>query len=349
MRSDSTSLERACDDIVEALETDLDHVKAHTRLTVKASEWRAKGEDGSLLLRGRDLEDAEATLASADREPRPTELQTRFVLASRKASGRRQRTGIAIAVCVALVAATLGLAAWIQRGSAVRNEQEAVARAAESRSRELASAAIDQLETDPELSLLLASEALKVEQTPEAVDSMRQSIDESRVRSSFTEHDGPVSVVRYSPDGDRLLTASYDGTARIQDLASGTDPLVLAGHTDLIAAASFSSDGSRVLTTSYDGTAKIWETDSGREVATFLGTGGGIFDAELTPDGETVITGDGDGNVLAWDAETGERLTTLGKHDRPVYDVSVSPDGSLAASASDDDTAKVMGPREWRT
>ncbi len=218
---DSTSLESACDDIVEALETDLDHVKAHTRLTVKASEWKAKGEDGSLLLRGRDLEGAEATLASADREPRPTELQTRFVLASRKASGRRQRTGIAIAVCVALVAATLGLAAWIQRGSAVRNEQEAVARAAESRSRELASAAIDQLETDPELSLLLASEALKVEQTPEAVDSMRQSIDESRVRSSFTEHDGPVSVVQYSPDGDRLLTASYDGTARIQDLASG--------------------------------------------------------------------------------------------------------------------------------
>ena len=49
--------------IAEALDTDLDWVKAHTRLLVRALEWEANDQSRALLLRGDDLSRAEAAIA----------------------------------------------------------------------------------------------------------------------------------------------------------------------------------------------------------------------------------------------------------------------------------------------
>ena len=74
-----------------ALDTDLEWSRAHTRLLVRAVEWDER-KDASLLLRGRDLEEAERELAAnAGNDPRPTELQQRYLHASRRAASRRQR------------------------------------------------------------------------------------------------------------------------------------------------------------------------------------------------------------------------------------------------------------------
>ena len=56
------------DRLIEAFDTDLDRVRAHTRLLARTREWDAKGEDRSLLLRGSELGDAEA-LIGTDADP----------------------------------------------------------------------------------------------------------------------------------------------------------------------------------------------------------------------------------------------------------------------------------------
>jgi hypothetical protein len=45
--------------LIEALDTDLDWVRAHTRLLIWAIEWDNSGRDNSLVLRGSDLRSAE--------------------------------------------------------------------------------------------------------------------------------------------------------------------------------------------------------------------------------------------------------------------------------------------------
>jgi hypothetical protein len=98
--------------LVEALNTDLEYVRAHTRLLVRAREWESRGRNTSFALSGDDLKEAELWLAQgAAKKPQPTSLQTEYILASRKAATARQRIllgasliGLAIAVVLTIIA-----------------------------------------------------------------------------------------------------------------------------------------------------------------------------------------------------------------------------------------------------
>lgn len=72
-------------------------------------------------------------------------------------------------------------------------------------------------------------------------------------------HSQLVVMARFSPDGRRILTASFDGTAQLWDTATGlklADPI---RHGDSVVAVHFSADGRRSITASNDGTAMVWE------------------------------------------------------------------------------------------
>ena len=89
---DGSEFENSYRALVGAIETDLDWVRAHTRLLVRACEWRDSNRDRSFLLTGSDLDDSERLLAGAyDHSPPPTELHVDYVTASRAEETRRQR------------------------------------------------------------------------------------------------------------------------------------------------------------------------------------------------------------------------------------------------------------------
>jgi WD40 repeat protein len=69
-----------------------------------------------------------------------------------------------------------------------------------------------------------------------------------------------VTSAAFSPDGSRIVTASWDNTARIWDAATAKEIAVLRGHDSLVHSAAFSPDGSRIVTASDDTTARIWDT-----------------------------------------------------------------------------------------
>jgi len=88
---DSDHFDTSLKQLLTALDTDLELVRAHTRLLVRAVEWDNQERNTSCTLRGRDLKDAESWLTrTSDNDPKPTSLQTQYVLASRKAKTVRQ-------------------------------------------------------------------------------------------------------------------------------------------------------------------------------------------------------------------------------------------------------------------
>jgi WD40 repeat protein len=68
-----------------------------------------------------------------------------------------------------------------------------------------------------------------------------------------------VTSAAFSPDGLRIITTSSDRTARIWDVASAKEIVILRGHEGSVNFAAFSPDGSRIVTASGDNTARIWD------------------------------------------------------------------------------------------
>lgn len=111
--------------LTDALDTDLDYLRVHTRLLVRSMEWNDKERDASLVLRGRDLTEAIQWLdKSADKEPQPTDLHRDYIAASQRASAARRRVVVLTAI-YGLVVFMLAVFAFWQAVTAENRRQEA--------------------------------------------------------------------------------------------------------------------------------------------------------------------------------------------------------------------------------
>ena len=125
-------------------------------------------------------------------------------------------------------------------------------------------------------------------------------------RAFLAGHTDIITAVAFSPHGTRVLTGSWDKTARLWDAATGKPVATLTGHTDPVAAVAFSPDGTRVLTGSDDHTARLWDAATGKAVATLAANTDGVTAVEFSPDGRRVLTGSADNTARLWDATTGK-------------------------------------------
>jgi hypothetical protein len=127
---DGDDFNEATGKLISALDTDLDWVRAHTRLLTRAIEWDANGRNNSFVLRGEDLRAAEQWLAQAPtkKEANPTALQAEYISASRKAATRRQRITLGAVFFGLVVAIVLAVVAFYQRNIAEERRRVAEAR-----------------------------------------------------------------------------------------------------------------------------------------------------------------------------------------------------------------------------
>jgi eukaryotic-like serine/threonine-protein kinase len=153
-------------------------------------------------------------------------------------------------------------------------------------------------------------------------------------------HLGPVVDVSFSPDGERVLTASLDGTARVWDAAQGTQLLRLKAHRRGVSSAAWSPDGLRIVTASEDETAAIWDAASGALLFKFRGHKDRLTSVRFSPDGQHIVTGSFDGSARLWLADTGQEVRAM-LHDAAVCSVAFSPDGKRIVTAGKDETAIV--------
>jgi WD40 repeat protein len=73
-----------------------------------------------------------------------------------------------------------------------------------------------------------------------------------------------VTSAAFSPDGKRIVTSSWDKTARVWDAETGELIGELKGHKNVVWTAAFNPDGTRIVTASGDQTVRIWTLRAGR-------------------------------------------------------------------------------------
>jgi WD40 repeat protein len=152
-------------------------------------------------------------------------------------------------------------------------------------------------------------------------------------------HSGNVYCAVPSPDGERLVTASKDHTARIWDIASGR-PLATLKHDAEVTCAVFSPDGTRVATASADRTARVWNAATGAAITECLLHQGAVVCVEFSPSGSQLVTASADHTARVWESATGRLLVTV-SHEKGVRHAEFSSDGARFATASEDSTARV--------
>jgi WD40 repeat protein len=121
------------------------------------------------------------------------------------------------------------------------------------------------------------------------------------------KHNGRVVYAAFSPDGLRVVTASFDCTARVWDAQSGQPVTGSLKHNGQVVHAAFSPDGRRVVTASNDRTARVWDAESGQPVTPPLKHNGEVYQAAFSPDGRRVVTDSADQTARVWALPSGER------------------------------------------
>ena len=308
--------------LVQALDTDLDWDREHTHWLVKAIEWDESGRDRSFLLRGSELTAAEGWLASsADKEPGPTAVQQEYVYASRAASSRRQRGFVGASLVVAAVSIALLVFALISRHDAVNERTTAEARA-------LAGQSGNQLAVDPELSLLLAREAVRTKATPDALFALRRALDASPLRLALHSQGrqecgldifGPGLVYASS---DRIVETLCNGNVVLLDAQAGR----IESRRDLAQttpSVELSPDRKQLGVATDDGVALL-DATSGATVRRLRG-GGQVKRLAFSPDGRRVAGATQDG-VMVWPAAGGNGRLLIRGHGS-LADLTFSPDG----------------------
>ena len=114
---------------------------------------------------------------------------------------------------------------------------------------------------------------------------------------TFEGHRQFVISAVFSADGQQVLTASYDCTAKVWWTASGECLLTLEGHGHAIFSAVFSADDQQVLTASWDTTAKVWSAASGECLLTLEGHDDKVLSAVFSADDQQVLTASHDGTA----------------------------------------------------
>lgn len=78
-------------------------------------------------------------------------------------------------------------------------------------------------------------------------------MDSGKQYLSLEKHEAEVVNVEYGCDGDKLLSSSFDGTARLWDVRTGKNTLTFQGHSLELSNAVLNFSEDLVATGSLDG------------------------------------------------------------------------------------------------
>ncbi len=347
---ETDNFDNAFASLINALDTDLSNVRAHTRLLIRAKEWEAGNNDSSLLLQGDDLRKAEAWLAQAvAKKPAPTPLHAQYISASRQAataSQRRLLAGVSVALVVSIALAILSLflfgEANTQRG--IADSKAAIATIAQGQAEQQAALAAT--------NAALAGIAQKEAQTQATAVSQERYTSQSIAISGQSQVEligaRPERAVILALNAFQIKVTWQAERALAEAVEKLLEKHVLSGHTDIVTSVDWSPDAKRLVSASDDGTARIWDV-AGNQLAVLNGSQGAVTRALWSPNGKLIAATGANGTTTIWSAADNnvQLLYTLSGHAKKVNsltwwgDKSSGYDTQEIVTASDDGTAKI--------
>ncbi|WP_414756626.1 WD40 repeat domain-containing protein, partial [Anabaena sp. CCY 9910] len=147
-----------------------------------------------------------------------------------------------------------------------------------------------------------------------------------------------ISDVNFSPDGQTLASASYDGTVKLWNVATGKNLKILEGHSDKVNSVIFSPDGKTIASASADKTIKIWSQD-GTLKKVLQGYDAEVTNVSFCPDNQVIVSSNADNTISLWNVN-GSLVKTL-TVGNSIRNVNCSPDSNIIAVTSHDNIVRL--------
>lgn len=150
----------------------------------------------------------------------------------------------------------------------------------------------------------------------------------------FMGHGGMVRSVAISPNGQSVLTTSFDYSAKLWDFQNQTLLHDLAGHDSPVNTGAF-IDNDRAATVGDDGMLVLWDVQTGKQRQRIKAHDHKIMALAVSLDARLLATGGWDRRVHLWDAVTGQKTLTIAAT-TPVNAVAFVGGGQILAIAGHD-------------
>lgn len=128
--------------------------------------------------------------------------------------------------------------------------------------------------------------------------------DSKKLVRNFVGHSDIVSSISFGPEKYKMLSASWDGSARIWDVTTGI-LLQKFKTANVLHAAIFTPDGKKVITAGDDRIIRIWDVQSGKTIKTLEGHQAQITSLQITSDGKSLLSYSVDGVIKCWNLDKG--------------------------------------------
>jgi WD40 repeat protein len=243
----------------------------------------------------------------------------------------------------------------LQKAEADRQRAEAVRLGLLAVVRQLISQASDFATTFPQRSLLLAMEALRVNNN---TDTGLARSAESQLRRVLAEAGGlvlksygnRVNQVVFGSGGHWLMTVSEDGQADLWDMSSGEVPTVsiTLPYTAAMRFAAFNADETWAATGTSDGKVFLWDLTAADPAASPIELGqhqGAVSGLRFSPVEDVLVSAGADGVTKVWDFTEEDvdavQPIELRNHRGAINALAISADGTQLATGGRDNTIYV--------
>ncbi len=151
-------------------------------------------------------------------------------------------------------------------------------------------------------------------------------------------HGGPIKAISISPDGEHVLTASFDYSIIYWRITEDKVELIhrLEGHDAAVNNVIFVPERGEAISVSDDGTLGIWDLKRGQLIRRLDAPVDKVLDVALSSDGKLAGVARWDKTARIYDLEMQTEIAVLEGHRGNVNSVAFSADGKMLYSAAYD-------------
>jgi WD40 repeat protein len=157
---------------------------------------------------------------------------------------------------------------------------------------------------------------------------------------SLNTHKAKINAVLFTPDGDRVLSASDDTTIRVWNWRTGQVLQTLVGHEGAVTDLQLLSDGLRLLSAAEDGRVRAWDFRTGQNLATYVNLDIPVSALAVNEQQEQLALAAA-GRILILDLETRRLIQDWEAHGDTITRLLWNEEQRCLLSASLDGTVKI--------